>query len=486
MLFKHIFKSTVFLLITRVIFKAFLAGLTILLARFLGVEKFGQYSLALAFSGVFLVFNDLGMNAFLVREGSRDKTKLPVLFGNALFIEIAMSLILYGAIIAGANILRYPKEVIGIISLIAIATLIYEGRKIFEGAFRVNLKFNVIGWQQVIYSSLLFIFTLGVVLINPHLKNIAYAQIFVSAIVFVFLAVALFRILKPKIDLNQIYKMLSGAFAFCLSSFFFIIYFQTDTIILSIFRSDYDVGLYSSVYKLVVAIFIFSQIILQTILPVIYRISLEEKEKLKRIYRALTKYLGALGLACSIGLFFLAKPIILLAYGKKYEAAAIILQILAWFVFIKFMSSIFSTYLLSTNKQNRRAALQGVAAFLNLVLNLILIPKFGYIAAAGTTLFSELLLATAYFVITTRDFKEKFTFFLKPIFYSLLPAVILSLFLSFTKDHFNVILIAIFGIVIFGVSLVVFKFFDDYDKKLIRQIISRDASFKSEIRNPKS
>jgi O-antigen/teichoic acid export membrane protein len=474
-MFKYIFKNTVFLIIARLIFKAFLAALTILLARFLGVEKFGIYSTAIAFAGVFLVFNDLGMNTYMIREGSRDRSKLPLLFGNALVIEVVMSLILYILIMIAAVLLKYPAQVISLISLMAIATLIYEGRKIFEGAFRVNLKFKIIGYQQIIYSSLLFILTLLVVLKVPDLTNIAYVQIFVSAVVLIFLAIPLFKFLRPRIDVRQIYPMLSGAFAFCLSQFFFIIYFQTDTVILSIFRGSHDVGLYSAVYKLVVAIFFFSQIVLRTCMPVIYKISLKDREKLKRIYKTLLKYLSALGIAFSVGLFFLAKPIILLAYGKKYEAAAVILQILAWFVFLKFISATLSTYLLSTDKQNRRAALQGVAAFLNLGLNLIFIPKWGFIAAALTTLLSEFFLVVTYFIITARDFREKFIFFLKPILVSFMPAVILSVFLFFTKDHLNVIVTTILGAIIFALSLLIFKFFGEYDKKLVREIIGKKA-----------
>ncbi|MEW6407228.1 MAG: flippase [Patescibacteria group bacterium] len=483
MLFKYIFKNTVFLLIARSVFKAFMAAMTIVLARFLGVENFGIYSTAVAFAAIFLVFNDLGMNTYLIREGSRDKTKLPVLFGNGLVIELIMSLILYFAIVVAAIILKYPPQVISLISLIAIATLIYEGRKIFEGVFCVNLKFKIIGWQQIFYSVLLFILTLLVVLKNPDLKNIAYVQIFVSVVILLFFIFILLKFLKPKVVLSQIYPMLTGAFAFCLSHFFFIIYFQTDTVILSIFKDSHDVGLYSAVYRLVVAIFIFSQIILQTCMPVIYRIAMSEREKLKRIYRVLVKYLGTFGLAASCGLFFLAKPIVLLAYGKKYEGAIIILQILAWFIFLKFLSSVFSTYLLSTSKQNRRAAIQGVAAFLNLVLNLILIPKFGFIAAAATTLFSEFFLAAVYYIITTRDFKEKMIFLFLPVLKSFLPAAVLALFLYFTKDYFNVIVTAILGAVIFGLSLWVFRFFGEYDKKLIKQIISRDTISKNTSNN---
>lgn len=478
MLFKYIFKNTVFLSIARIIFKGFLAGLTIILARYLGVEKFGQYATAIAFSGLFLVFNDLGMTAFLIREGSRDKSKLNVLAGNGLLVEAIMSILLFGAMLLVGRILNYSSLILTLIALFGIGTLLYEARKVFQGVFEASLKFKIIAVQQLIYSSLLFFLTLFVLLVKPDFKNVAYVQIFVSTIIIIFLTIAFFRIIKPKIDLRQIYPMLSGAFAFCLSQLFFIIYFQTDAVILSIFKTDKDVGLYSAVYKLVIALFIFPQIIFRTCMPVIYGFGFKNMEKLKRIYKAILKYLSAAGLACSLGMFFLAKPILILAYGKKYEAAVIILQILAWFVFIKFLSMTFGSYLLSTDKQNRRAAFQGVAALLNLGLNLILIPKWGFLAAAGTTLLSDLFLAVVYFLIMTRDFKEKITFLMTPILRSFLAAIILSLFLFFTRDYFHVIVSAILGAFVFGISLWIFRFFDEYDRKLIRQIIKRDTNIR--------
>ncbi len=472
---KYIFKNAVFLLFGRVVFKGFIAVLTIILARFLGVERFGMYSTAIAFAGIFMIVNDLGMNAYMVREGSRDKSKVPVLFGNALVIEIVMSAILYVAIIIASHVLKYPPELVCLISLMGIATLIYEARKIFQGALETQLKFKIIGWQQIIYSALLFGLTAIILFVKPTLNNIAYVQIFVSIIVLIIIAITLSRSIKPKFNIKLFWPMISGAFAFCLSQLFFVIYFQTDTVILSIFRSQHEVGLYSSVYKLVVALFIFVQIIIRTCTPVIYKIGLNEREKLKRIYRTMLKYVSAFGLACSIGLWFLAKPVILLAYGKKYEAATIILQILAWFIFARFLNSTLSTYLLSTAKQNRRAALQGVAAFLNLGLNLLLIPRWGFIAAAGTTLLSEIFLLIAYYIIMTRDFKERVVFFLKPIFVSIIPALLMAVVLMFTRDKFHVIINCGLGALTFVVSLFVFRFFGEYDKKLIKEIVSRKA-----------
>src|SRR5207249_3141464 len=68
------------------------AATDIAIARHLGVERFGQYSTALAFSTVFIALSDFGMTFNLVRVGARDPAALGVTLGNTLAAKTVLAI----------------------------------------------------------------------------------------------------------------------------------------------------------------------------------------------------------------------------------------------------------------------------------------------------------------------------------------------------------------------------------------------------------
>ena len=68
-------------------------------------------------------------------------------------------------------------------------------------------------------------------------------------------------------------------------------------------------------------------------------------EKLKILYGKSFKYLYIVGLPISIGLYLLAGRIIFLLYGQAYSGAVIALQVISWYLFIKFLNFLLGTVL---------------------------------------------------------------------------------------------------------------------------------------------
>ena len=73
-----------------------------------------------------------------------------------------------------------------------------------------------------------------------------------------------------------------------------------------------------------------------------------------------------IGLPVSVGIFALSRLIILFIYGSGYSGSTIALQILAWFVFMKFLSYLTGIILSSIDRQYLRMYSQGIAALINL------------------------------------------------------------------------------------------------------------------------
>jgi O-antigen/teichoic acid export membrane protein len=108
-----------------------------------------------------------------------------------------------------------------------------------------------------------------------------------------------------------------------------------------------------------------------------------------------------LGWPLSIGAVVLAYPLAGL-WSRFYPQAIPALQILALAYVFAFVNNAFIGALTVLDRQATYAKAAGASLAVNLVLNLILIPPFGYIAAAWTTVVTEMVLVAAGWWLTTK------------------------------------------------------------------------------------
>ncbi len=470
MAIKKAFSSTLFLMFSRIFFRGMTAVIGILLARYLGVEPFGQYSTVIAFVNLFMVFNDLGVSRYSLLESSRDKDKLSYLLGNGLLIEVVLSLILYVVMAVIINIIGYSSIVVQLFVILAIAELLFESKKIYQSTLQSLTKFHLISWQQIIYSLLFFLLVVVTLVFKPEIKIVAYAQLFASAVLFFVYLIFVFRYIRPVFQINKIPGILKKSWIFCVSSVFFIIYFQIGIVLLSIFKSEFDVGLFSATYRLIVAFYMIPQIVYQVALPFIYKFSLTDKEKFSRISHTIQKYLLALAVPLTIFFWLGAEEIIRLVYGKEYMPAISIMQIMGFIVIVRFFTYASAESITAINKQHIRATIEGITAGVNVILNLILIPKYSYTGSAIATLISELVLGMLFYLYIENYFKEGLFRSLKHFLPTLISGAVMALVFMLLLGKLNVLIVAIIGALVYAVALYIFRFLSSYDIKLIKEI----------------
>lgn len=458
------------MLFSRIFFRAMNALIGILLARYLGVEQFGQYATVIAFVNLFMVFNDLGVSRYSLLAGSRDKQQLGALLGNGLIVETIVSVILYVVMAVIINTLGYSAIIIQLFVILAIAELFFESRKIYQSTLQSLTKFSLISWQQIIYSMLFFLLVLGAVLYKPEVKLIAYIQLAVSVLMFFIYLIFVFRYIRPVFRLDKIPGLIKNSWIFCISSVFFVVYFQIDAVMLSVMKTDVEVGLYSAVYRLTLAVFMIPQIVFQVALPYIYQFSLENKEKFSRITHTIQKYLLAVAVPITIFFGLGAEPIIRLVFGKEYLPATIVMEIMCFVILIRFFTYSSAESITAINKQKIRAIIEGITAVLNVGLNLVLIPKYSYNGSAIATLISEFVLGVLFYVYIERYFRQGIAQSIKYFIPTLSSGALTGLLFFFLVNRINIIIVVAISFIFYIIILYFFKFLTAYDIKLIKEI----------------
>ena len=137
-------------------------------------------------------------------------------------------------------------------------------------------------------------------------------------------------------------------------------------------------------------------------LPALVRSRAGEPAVRRRSMRALTALATAGGLLVALALWALRHWIVQLLYGPAYAGAARALGILAFAVPFDFLVSVKGTGYIAAGFERTAALCAGAAALVNVLANLVLIPRYGMIGAAWTTLGTYLLLLVLYVAILDR------------------------------------------------------------------------------------
>jgi Polysaccharide biosynthesis protein. len=140
---QRIAKNTGVLLASQVVSYVFGFFYVMYTARYLGAEGFGVLSFALAFTGIFGVFSDLGVSTLTVREVARDKSLAGKYLGNIVVMKVILVAITFGLIALTINLLGYPEQTIKVVYLVALYIIFGAFSNIFNSIFQAYEKMNI-------------------------------------------------------------------------------------------------------------------------------------------------------------------------------------------------------------------------------------------------------------------------------------------------------------------------------------------------------
>lgn len=469
---RKIAKNTSFLLISYIL--SYIMGFFTLIyaARYLGAENFGILSLALGFTSIFGFAIDLGLNTLIVREVSRNKSLTNQYTTNALAIKIISSILTFGLVFLTIIIIGYSQKVIDVIYLILLYTVFISFTGIFNAIFQAYEKMEYQSISTILTSSL----TLGGIFIVMYYKFdvISFAIIYALAsfIILIYsILIYSWKIVSPKIEisLNFWKPTLKESWPFGITTLFVTIFYSIDSVILSIMVGTDAVGWYNAAYRLINALLVIPVALNIAVFPIMSQFYQTSKDSLRLVSEKYFKYMALLGIPIGVGTTLLADKIIPMIYGNQYIPSIIALQILVWSLVFIFMSGAFARLLEASNKQLVLTKITAICAVVNIILNIILIPKYSYIAASAVTALTEFLSLVLCLKILGKSrhlFKNEFSYIPKII----IASFIMGLFILQLKD-INLLILIIISTAIYLVSIYLFKGFDDEDINLIKNII---------------
>lgn len=464
---KRVAKNTGILFLGDNITKILSLILAVLIARFLAVEEFGIFSFALGFTALFTVLTDLGIDAYIRREVSRQKDQVNKYVSNALVAKSIMSIFTLIIIFLSIKLLGYDAEASRIVYLSAFAI-------VFESLSQ-TIASTFISLEIVKYNTLIKIlrvisrFSLTIVVLLAGLGAYEVMAVYLAAQVFGFvISIAYYNrkvtVLKPLVDLAFARSLVKKGLPFGIATIFIMIYFKIDITMLSKMVGDSAVAWYSAAYNLLEALYFLPIALTSALLPITSRYFIKAKKKLEHTCNLASKALFIITIPVAIGTTMIADKIILLLYGTRYAESIVALQILIWTIIPSFFTYILGLMLISSDNEKIGMYTTASAAALNIVLNIMLIPKYSYVGASMATVITEtVLMVLNYYFVSKKLFLPAFVRIIyKPAIASTAMALII---LSIRQT--SLFLIIPVAAVTYGITIYLIKGIDTQEKRMI-------------------
>lgn len=447
-------------------------------ARFFGVAGYGTLSFALAFTQIFSVLMDLGLNTFTIREVARKKSLAKDYIANISLIKIILGTITFFLIIIMAHILGYNLQTIEIVAFIALYTIFFAFSQLFYAVFQANEKMEYPSLGNIISSILLLIGVFAAIHYGLNICQFSQIYAFTGAIILIYAVLTYsWRFNLPKIKFEWIVwkHLIKEAWPFAITGISINLYLYIDSIILSLFQGQEAVGFYNAAYRFILVLLFIPIIFNNALFPLMSRYFISSKESLNFTFDKLFKIMILIGFPIAIGVVIIGNKLILLIYGAQYLGALIPMQILIWSTLLIFARSPFERLLESSNKQLSVTKIFILGAIFNTILNIIFIPHFSYVGAAIITVLTDILVFGLLFFAVK---KSKDIIISKNTKISLIKILIASLMMGLVIDYLkflNVFLLISIGIIVYLVILSIMKIFDNNEISMIKSIFRRNS-----------
>lgn len=399
-----VFKNTFWLALAEGITYLLKLILIIYIARILGATEYGKFTFALAFTALFVIFSDFGLSKITTREFSREPKKEKE-FSSLLSLKIVLALGTLFLILIGSFFITPNPFIQKLIWVLGIFVIIENFSLIIFAFLQARQKMEYQAWAKILEAIIVTGLGFFVLFYCPSVLNLSFSYLFAILIALIFILILFhFKIFPLKLSFQKsIWKnYLKLSWPLALSGVFGAIYTYTDSTMMGYFGQITETGWYNAAQKIIGPILFFISIIGISFFPVLNKSLVESKERLQNIWNYFLGSMVFLAVPILVGGITLASKIINFIYGPAYSPSILAFQILILMAVITMLSYPFTQILVVINQQKKLFWATLAGALINLVLNLILIPRYSLYGAAFTTIATFLLIFFLLFEFTLR------------------------------------------------------------------------------------
>lgn len=397
--FKRYLANTSWMMGERVIRMAVALVVGVYVARYLGPGRFGLLSYAVSFVGLFSALATLGLDGIVVRGLVEDPGERERIMGSAFILKLVGAVVLIALVLAGLQVTsndRYTKTMV----LIVAGGFLFQSFNVIDFFFQSQVMARFAATAQL--CALLLSSAVKVLLVVLQAPLLWFAG--VVAFENVLLALCLvfnyhkrgFAPSRWRFEGGRAIELLQDSWPLMLSGMVIMVYMRIDQVMIKEMLDGQAVGNYAAAVQLSEAWYFFPTVISASLFPAIVdargRGGNLYYRRLQRLYDFMVW--SAVVIALPVTLF--AGDIIGLVFGTAYQQASGVLRVHIWGGVFVFLGVASGKWFLAENLIKLSFYRAVCGAIMNVILNLMFIPRYGILGAALSTLLAQFTAAYAY------------------------------------------------------------------------------------------
>ncbi len=453
--------------------------------RVLGPADSGSFATAIATAGLFEIFANFGLDILLIREVSQDRSKAAHYLVNSTILRLGAGVVASLPIVVLvlssqlSNNPFSPAEITAM-GLIMVGMLFSGMSKGVTGLFYVYEQAETPAAMTTATTILKVGLGVGALLLGYGFVGLSAVSILVNILTLLALLWLTRRLLRGRavaglghwqVDWALQRQMVRLGFPLMLIHLLQTVFISIDIVLIKLLLSNGEtvVGWYQSAYKWFNALQIVPSFFTLALFPIISREIKNGSEAAPRMYQMALKVMLLLALPTAVFTTFLAYTLTNILAGDEFlPHGAISLQLVIWSVPIGWLNSVTNYVLIALGLERIQPRAFAIGVGFNIITNLIFIPFFSYVAAAITTILSEivLLLLFDYYLRQRMAGFNWWQFLWRP---GVVTAV--TLLLMYLGNQIHLVVALGVGLLVYPAGLWLLRVFGDDEKLILQQIL---------------
>lgn len=397
-----------------------------------------EYGVLFALFNISVIFNillDLGITNYNNRYISQQPESFASLFSKIIGIKVILAIVYAVVVISAGLIIGYEKRQLLLMLLLIVNQFIIS--------FTLYLRSNISGLQYYTTDSLLSVSDRIIMIIACIVAYLAHFKtatvtiewfVLIQTFSYVLSAFVILGVLLSKTGLKKIkfssaisWDIIKAGLPYALLIFLMGAYSRIDSIMLERLLPDgkEQAGIYAQSFRILDSVVMMPILFAGLLLPMFSKL-LGRKENAGPLLNTAFQLLWVIAVAFSLAAAYYSRPIIEVLYDQGSMYSAQIFTILI-FSFIPVSAVyIYSTLITASGSLKWLNIVSLIAVFINIALNIILIPQYKAIGAAVACIATQTFAATAQIIIVKKQFHSAFASFMKFAFFTLMAVIIAS------------------------------------------------------------
>jgi O-antigen/teichoic acid export membrane protein len=394
----YVIKNTVYIFAGRGSNAVFLFLLTLVVSRQLGPALFGVYSLLTTIVIAANCFSNFGFDVWMVREVTKEPSQAKNYLSNILGLKIVTSLVTISCVLLLFQATDLPPTTLHLLGIISISLLF---NTLSQSLWHYGNCFKQFVFHSVLWASsnmIKAVLGIALVLLYRELEPLIWGIVIAEAITLILSFCVIrhrFGSFIPTFRLSIWKDYLARSAPIALGMIFSVLYFRLDIVMLQLMTDEKVVGFYSAAYKLFEVSIIFPTSIMLVLFPTLVEEYHSDHPKFKRSSMKALGVFSLVGGGIALILWGFSSGIIAIIFGEEFFPSIAVLKVLSGAIFLFFLNFLLANILISSGREIINTWNLVGATVANIILNLVLIPQYGAIGAAWSTLFCEAVLIFA-------------------------------------------------------------------------------------------